>query len=44
MKHLLGKQINHTKTKEMVVNDEIVSSESQNAFYLNEYSSTIGRE
>ena len=36
LKHLLGKQINHTEIKEMLINDEIVSDESQIASGLNE--------
>ena len=42
IKHLLGKQNNQTKVKEMLINDEIVYDESQIASGLNEYFSTIG--
>ena len=44
IKQILGKHINHTEIKEMLINDEIVSDESQIAFGLNEYFSTIGRK
>ena len=44
IKHLLGKQFNHSKFKEMVNNDETVSDKSQTASGLNEYFSAMGRE
>ena len=44
IKHILGKQINHTEIKEMLINGETVSDESQIASGLNEYFSTIGRK
>ena len=44
IKHLLGKPINHTEIQELLINDEIVSDESQIASGLNEYFSTIGRK
>ena len=44
IKHLIGKQINHTNFKELLFNDETVSAESQTASGLNEYFSTIGKK
>ena len=44
IKHLLGQQINHSKFKEIVNNDETGSDKSQTASGLNEYFPAIGRE
>ena len=44
IKHLLGKQINHTEIEERVSNNDFVSDESHIVSNLNEYFSTIGRK
>ena len=44
IKHLLGKQTNHTEIKGILINDEIASDQSQVSSGLNENFSTIGRK